>query len=235
MQSTPRQVAKFAPAIASFIAGVGVELSGYENFTLAVILWGAAVLLLGIPAWPWIKRWRPFTLAPAHNSHHMEPMSATPSTTDESDELKQLKNDLQEVRQERDSLREEHKELIAEKNALEEEYELLASQFVQEERLKQRARQVSDSLFRFAETRNSRRNALSDQVKGQYDSDTNFRYHRYLEAGVRALLRDLERYGWCDAEERKEIENIFESDSEGSPNERIIRGAARLAEFGKRL
>lgn len=58
MQNTLRQAAKFAPAVASFIAGVGIELSGYENFTLAVLLWITAVLLLGIPAWPWIKKVR---------------------------------------------------------------------------------------------------------------------------------------------------------------------------------
>lgn len=253
MQGTSRQVAKFMPAIASFIAGVGVELSGYENFTLAVILWGAAVLLLGIPAWPWIKRWRPFTFAPAHNSHHAEPISTPPSTTNESDELKQVKDKLHGVEREYEALQKEHEELIADYDELNKQYEQLASLLIGEQQLKQEAHNLSEGLFGFAKSRKGRSDTLRRfldtavkenkaeeeveriaQEKTQYDTETDHRYQQHYEPRIRALLSAVERRGWCDAGERKEIENIF-NDSTITPDERIRRGAARIGAFGKRI
>lgn len=118
-----------------------------------------------------------------------------------------------------------------------------------DEVLKQRALQLSDELFQFVEERdnihlqNKLNAALSkgediwdtSQEKAQYDDETTSQYHRQYEPEVRALLDALERRRWCDAEQRKEIKNTFVSGWTSSPNERIRRGAARLAAFGKRL
>jgi hypothetical protein len=51
-----KKIAKFAPAIASFLGGCGLEMSGIEIPWLGYSLMIAAILLLAIPAWPYLKR-----------------------------------------------------------------------------------------------------------------------------------------------------------------------------------
>ncbi len=151
-----------------------------------------------------------------------------------SEELEDLRAKLREVEQERDELEAENKRLGSQPG---------------DEDLKDRALRLSAELFRFVEQRDEddpkgKLNAAlssgenvweTSQVKGDYDNETAARYHQYYEPDVRALLNALERRGWCDAEERKEIENTFASGFMSTPTERIRRGAARMAAFGNRI
>lgn len=166
----------------------------------------------------------------------------------DSEEVEKLRTRLREVEQ-------EHEELIAEYDALEEEHEQLTSQFVREQQLKQSAHNLSEGLFGFAKSRKDKsellqkrldvaveNNAAEDAVKrlaqekSQYDENVNYNYQQRIEPSVRALLKDVEQQGWCDAEERKEIEDMLTSDSGiAPPYERILQGAARIGAFGRRL
>jgi hypothetical protein len=49
---------KWAPSIAFGLAGVGFDVSGDHNQTLATICWIAAVIFLVLPAWTYLKRIR---------------------------------------------------------------------------------------------------------------------------------------------------------------------------------
>ena len=49
---------KWAPSVAFGLAGVGFDVSGYHNQTLATICWIAAVIFLVLPAWTYLKRIR---------------------------------------------------------------------------------------------------------------------------------------------------------------------------------
>lgn len=152
------------------------------------------------------------------------------------DQLEELQIRLQEVEQERDEFKVENERLKDQTG----------------EDLKQRALELSNGLFEFAKERDKddpqseldeamKVNATGEdvweasQAKSKYDAETNARYHQEYEADVRALLNALERQGWCDTEERKDTESTFVSGFMSTPNERIRKGAARLAAFGKRL
>ncbi len=43
------------PAV-GYLVAIGFDVSGFENQTLAYVLWAIATCLLIVPAWPWIKR-----------------------------------------------------------------------------------------------------------------------------------------------------------------------------------
>jgi hypothetical protein len=75
---------------------------GYQNPTLGYVLWIIAVLLLLIPAWPWLKRWRPLTLAPEQGALAGGTEKPALLPVDPS-ELAQLKTKITEAEQERDS------------------------------------------------------------------------------------------------------------------------------------
>ncbi|MEJ7872360.1 MAG: hypothetical protein WKF67_08875 [Rubrobacteraceae bacterium] len=66
----------------------------------------------------------------------------------------------------------------------------------------------------------------ASQAKGNFDNETNAQYNRQYEADVRALLNALEWQGWCDSEERKDIESTFVSGFFSSLSEWTRRGAA---------
>lgn len=46
------------PAILVFLLNTGLQISGYQNLTLAVILWSLMVPAAVFAVWPWIKRIR---------------------------------------------------------------------------------------------------------------------------------------------------------------------------------
>lgn len=50
---------QYLPSVAAFLVGIGVDISGYQNFPLAVGLWVLSCLLLIYPLWSHIKRLRP--------------------------------------------------------------------------------------------------------------------------------------------------------------------------------
>lgn len=49
----------FIPMVVAALVGAGLEVSGYENQALAYCLFGLAAVLVVIPAWPWVKKWKP--------------------------------------------------------------------------------------------------------------------------------------------------------------------------------
>lgn len=51
------RIAPFLPAFALVLLNTGLQVSGYENFQLAVALWILAGVLLLIPAWVVIRDW----------------------------------------------------------------------------------------------------------------------------------------------------------------------------------
>ena len=171
-----------------------------------------------------------------------------------SEEVEKLKDELREVEQEYATLQKAHEELEVENDALNQENEQLAGHFLQEGPLREHARNLSIKLFGLAKTRENisqslqvrlgaaqKADAAEDvrklaQEKSYREKNFNLSYQQDFEPSIRALLTDLERQGWCDAEERREIGSLLISDSGGAPsNEQIRQGAARIAAFGKRL
>ena len=67
----------------AFLAQVVLQLAGYQSLTLAAILSILTVVLAVMGGWPWIKRWRPFTLIPA-DAGSLTPVEAG-STEQEAD------------------------------------------------------------------------------------------------------------------------------------------------------
>lgn len=90
-----RTVVYFLPGIALAVFNIGWDMIGYQNPTLGYVLWGLAAALLIIGAWPWIKRWRPFTLAPANGI----------PVNEEPEEIKELRSKNDELEAESETLK----------------------------------------------------------------------------------------------------------------------------------
>lgn len=52
------RLARYLPSVALFLAGLGVQVSGFENVWVALSLWALAALLAIVVSWNWLKRLR---------------------------------------------------------------------------------------------------------------------------------------------------------------------------------
>ncbi len=95
-----------------FLIGLGFDLSPYQNETISYVLWGIAALWGLYVAWPWIKRWRPFTLAPANGNSTSQVFTPTIEqlSPETSRELAQLRKRVEQLTAERDALKEEKRQ-----------------------------------------------------------------------------------------------------------------------------
>ena len=79
----------------AFLAQVVLQLAGYQSLPLAIILSVLIVVLAVLGGWPWIKRWRPFTLVSADGA----------SRHDQGAEIERLEADKEALQKELDEVR----------------------------------------------------------------------------------------------------------------------------------
>lgn len=175
------------------------------------------------------------------------------------DHVSALESDLEKARGQagKDTVPEETiaaiEQMKSEIEQLEAEKDWLRSQPGDEE-LKERARRLSDKLFRFAQERDKTappeepirmsggfwdaiKESIADpktQERTDYDNESWVQYQERYEPEVRSLLDALERRGWLDSQKRGEIESELDAIWR-SPNDRIRRVAARVSAIGERL
>jgi len=88
------------PALLNLLLTAGLQLSGYTNFYVALVLWALMVPLILFALWPWLRR---------------------------NAELSKLRQDLEKSEGKREELRQQYKELQATNTELREQIKTLES------------------------------------------------------------------------------------------------------------
>lgn len=92
------------PGITFFI-GLGFELiPPIESSTLAYMVWMIAAIWAVYTVWPWLKRWRPFTLAPANSDSPQIAVASPALPSPDPEGLKQLRAEIERLKAENSKL-----------------------------------------------------------------------------------------------------------------------------------
>jgi hypothetical protein len=84
-----------------FLGNTGLTISGYENLTVAIILWSLMIPAAGFAVWPWIKRVR-ISLAPPEGDEPQAKNEAQPMLGRVRETLREVVGDEEFERHERE-------------------------------------------------------------------------------------------------------------------------------------